>query len=226
MARIKLGPMVTNISGSIGGLTIQRNRYGITMRQKPLSPKSDTIAQYDIRQKIITIQAAWQALTDAQRLQWDRFMDFSGQSIKADRSVKLSGHALYLKYQLMRLMSKFSLLTNITYIPMPSYEMWNNITIDFNDLVLDFDNDPSITTRYFTVFLSSPRQSNKAFSSKGLRFCYAMEVLTLVFQLEDGYNAAFGVLPPVGATLHYTTQFFSLLAPVFAGKVTGTLIVQ
>ena len=152
MARIKLGPMVTNISGSIGGLTIQRNRFGITMRRKPLPPTSSTSAQYNVRQKIITIQKAWQDLTDAKRLQWDRFLDFSGQSINADRSVKLSGHALYLKYQLFRLLAGFSLLIDLTYVPMPAVPVISQVLLSTGVLRLYLASAVD-STKYFFCFL-------------------------------------------------------------------------
>ena len=89
MARVKLGPLITDISGSIGGMTIQRNKFGITLRQKPIPVYKFTPAQITIRTYIATIQAAWQNLTDAERLQWNRFLDFSGQTINRDPSVKL-----------------------------------------------------------------------------------------------------------------------------------------
>lgn len=226
MARVKFSPIVTNISGSIGGITFQRNKFGMTMRQRPMPLNPSTARQYLIRQKMIVIQKAWQNLTDAQRLQWDRYMDFSLHTTKHDRSVKLSGHALYLKYQLMRLMCNFPLLTVLTYIPVPTFEPWEKLVISVTDIELRFANPPGISTKYFLMFLTNPRLPNQAFSNRGLRFCYGWEVISLSFILTTDYLANFGVIPTIGDTLHYSYRSFSLVAPVFSGVETGTLIVQ
>lgn len=226
MARIKLGPMVTNISGSIGGVTIQRNRFGITMRQKPLPPKSATTAQYNVRQKIITIQKAWQNLTNAQRLQWDRFLDFSGQSIKADKSVKLSGQALYIKYQLYRLLAGFSLLTLLTYVPLPAIPIFAGLTLDIG--ILDVEINPSIdsTKLFFLFFITNPRHENRAPSKRGLRYMSTAIINGPIHEIQDAYIEAFGILPTIGTYIHFSIRFFSVLAPVYSGVFSGRGIVE
>ncbi len=223
MARVKLSPLLTEISGSIGGMTIQRNRFGITLRQKPIPFYKFTPAQYNVRQKIITIQAAWQNLTDAERLQWNRFLDFSGQTIKRDKSVKLSGHTLYIKYQLFRLMYDLSLLTTITYTPMPSFSIFNYIFHEFGDYTVSFDASVFHTSYFFLIKLTSPRHANKAYSAQGLRFMKVNVATGVNFSINTVYLAAFGALPAVGDTLHYAIQYFSITAPVFSGVFTGIM---
>ncbi|GAG93436.1 unnamed protein product, partial [marine sediment metagenome] len=128
MARIKLGPLITDISGSIGMATIQRNRFGHTLRLKPLPKKSSTSAQYNVRLYIITIQKAWQALDDDQRLQWTRFIAFSGQTIRKDKSVLTSGYNLYLTYQLYHLLNGQELYTTIQYAPLPDMPVFEELS--------------------------------------------------------------------------------------------------
>lgn len=223
MARIKLGPLITDISGSIGMATIQRNRFGHSLRLKPLPKYSETPAQYVIRRHMITIQAAWQALTDAQRLQWDRFIDFSGQTIRKDRSVHLSGHKLYLKYQLWRLMCGLSLLTTIVYAPMPAYVDFLGVTRPTEEEPkLRFTDDVDHTSYFFIFKLSSPRHENQAFNARGLRWMDVILGTTHVFDITTAYLAAFGVILEVGDFIHYSLQYFSITAPVYTGVFTGT----
>lgn len=226
MARVKLGPMVTNISGSIGGVTIQRNRFGISMRQKPLPPTSFTSAQYNVRQKIITIQLAWQNLSDAQRLQWHRFLDFSGQTIRADRSVKLSGHTLYLKYQLYRLLTGFALLTDLVYVPMPPTFEVVGLTVAADSLQLELSAQVDHTALFFMFYISTPRHENQAPSRKGLRYMFTAIATATVFQIKEAYKDAFGVLPNVDTWAHYSIQWFSVLAPVYSGTTFGKYIIE
>ena len=226
MARVKLSPLLTDISGSIGGMTIQRNKFGITLRQKPIPLNKLTPAQYVVRQHIATIQAAWQALTDAQRLQWNRFLDFSGQTINKDRSVKLSGHSLYLKYQLYRLLTGMSLLTTLTYVPMPTISTVAGITVDVDSLQLELEASCDHTKLFFMFFMSNTRHENRAPSRHGLRYMSTVVATGTVFQIKDAYKEAFGILPAVDTYAHYSLQYFSVLAPVYSGITRGKFIIE
>ena len=226
MARVKLGPLITDISGSIGGMTIQRNKFGITLRQKPIPLYKFTPAQITIRTYIATIQAAWQNLTDAERLQWNRFLDFSGQTINRDRSVKLSGHSLYLKYQLYRLLTGMSLLTTLTYVPMPTISDVVGLTVEVDSLQMELSAECDHTKLFFMFFISNPRHENKAPSRHGLRYMSTAIATGTVFQIKEAYKAAFGVLPAAATWAHYSIQFFSVLAPVYSGIVHGKYIIE
>lgn len=221
MARVKFSPIVTDIAGSVGSVTFQRNKYGNTMRQKPLPLNIGSMAQYNVRQLITTIQHAWQELTDAQRLQWDRYLDFSGQTIKHDKSVKLSGHALYLKYQLFRLISGYSLLTTITYVPMPAVPLLDEMTLSAGVFEIEFATAVDYSDYFFLFKITTPRNENKAFSRRGLRFMKVTLADSAFFEIQDSYIAAFGVLPPVPHFVHYRIQWFSALSPVYSGITTG-----
>lgn len=221
MARVKLSPIFTQVSGSIGGMTIQRNKFGVSLRQKPLPLNIGSVAQYNVRQLITSIQHAWQELTDAQRLQWNRYLDFSGQTIKRDKSVKLSGHALYIKYQLFRLLSGYALLTDITYVPMPAVPVIQEMTLELGVFQIEFSSAVDYSDYFFLLKLTTPRNENKAFSRRGLRFMKVTPADNQWFEIQTSYIAAFGVLPPVPHFVHYTIQWFSGLAPVFSGITTG-----
>lgn len=226
MARIKLGPLVTDISGSIGMATIQRNRFGHTLRLKPLPKKSQTSAQYIIRRHMITLQKAWQDLTDDDRRQWDRFIDFSGQTIRKDRSVHLSGHKLFLKYQLFLLLYDQDLLTTITYAPMPDFKTINAIFIDVGEpLMLGFTAIIYSDVYFFVCKLSSPRRENNAFSPAGLRFMKVTYENHIDYDITDSYIAAFGAVPVHGDFIHYSIQYFSATAPVYSGIFTGKIVI-
>ena len=221
MARVKLSPIFTNISGSIGGMTVQRNKFGVSLRQKPLPLKSNSPAQYIVRQYMTIIQAAWQDLTDAQRLQWNRFLDFSGQTINNDKSVKLSGHALYLKYQLFRLLSGYPLLTTIVYTPMPAVPFIQEMTLELGEWLIEFNSAVDYSDFFFVFKISTPRNENQAFSKRGLRFMKVIPADSSWFAIEDSYITAFGILPAVPHFVHYSIQWFSGLSPVFTGITTG-----
>lgn len=222
MARIKLGSIVTDISGSVGSATFQRTRYGMIMRNKPIPPSSRTELQYNVRQKIISLQNSWQALTADQRRQWERFMDFSGQTIRRSASVLLSGQALYLKYQIFRLLYDQSLLTTLAYVPVPSHPNYLRVRQAGGVWSIQFDAAVNPTTVFYICKISNARNENQAFSWKGLRFMKVAWALDDEPTINDPYLAAFGAFPPTDAWIHYAVQYFSTTSPVFSGWFTGS----
>lgn len=227
MARIKLGPLITDISGSIGMGTIQRNRFGHTLRLKPLPKKSETPAQYIVRKHMITIQNAWQALTDAERLQWNRYIDFSGQTIRRDRSVLLSGQSLFIKYQLFLLLYDQPLLTDLEYVPMPAHPAIKAIYLFMEEAIkLEFTYQVDFYRYFFLFKITSPRLYAQAFNPMGLRFMKVTYHATYLYDITTSYIAAFGVVPPGESYFHYSIQFFSTIAPVFTGVFTGKSILS
>lgn len=223
MARIKLGPVITDISGSVGGATFQRGRFGHIMRSRPLPLDKNTTLQQRTRASVVKAQTFWQALPSAERLQWERFMDFSGQTIRRDRSVLLSGHALYLKYQVWLDLVGEDVLETIQYIPMPEYPKLNAINHDVGDFYLKFDFTVENAEVYFICKLTSPRLASQAFSYKGLRFMRVTYKTDDEYSINIPYIAAFGVMPATDAYLHYSIQWFSTLSPIFSGTFTGIM---
>lgn len=226
MARVKLSPLLTEISGSIGGITIQRNKFGLSIRQKPIPLDKFTPAQAVIRAHIATIQAAWQDLTAAERLQWNRFLDYSGQTIRRNNSVKLSGHALYIKYQLFRLLAGFPLLTTITYVTMPEVQPFVAVTNIGTHLNVTFQSALDVSEYFFVILLSNPRQASRAFSPSGLRVCSTSypPIDYTTYDIKSSYLAAFGALPVAGSYLHYVLQWWSVKSPVIGSRLSGIMI--
>ena len=226
MARIKYSPIITSIAGSVGNATFQRNKFGNTLRTKPLPRNPASEAQYNVRQKMVTLQAAWKALTDAQRLQWNRFLDFSGQATKHDKSIKLSGQALFMKYQMFRLISNCPLLTTIEYSAMPEVERFNSIILNGAALEVHFDGARDVDVWFYFIRLTAPRPANKIFSKQGLIRMLTAHSDIGAQNCATTYLRAFGVLPNIGDFLHYAIQYYSYTAPVYSGVSTGVAEVQ
>ena len=221
MARIKLGPVVTDIAGSIGGMTIQRNPFGLIARSKPIPLNKNTPAQYIVRNHILTIQNAWRSLSDAQRLQWNRFISFSGQTIRRDRKITLSGYTLYLKYQLFRLLNDQALLTTISYVPMPAFPVFEELSYSDSILYATFTDIVNPATVFFILKLTYPRSNEFRYNPRSIRFIKAPWTSTASFNITAPWLAVFGAIPPELSLLSYSIRFFSTTSPVFSGVFTG-----
>lgn len=226
MARVKYGGIVTDISGSVSGATFQRGIYGGTMRNKPNPIKSATPAQMLIRGYMMQLHYAWSDLDPADRTQWDRFISFSSASINRDKSILLSGHDLFLKYNLFRLLQDQEILTVPSYSPNPEYSNLHEIENDYG--VLTFKLLAAIVggIQFFNLKLSAPRKESLSFSKQGLRFIFCDTMGVVAYNITAAYLAVFGALPAVGAILHYSIRFYSLTAPVYSNSLTGITTIQ
>jgi len=227
MARVKYGSLVTDISGSIGGSTFQRSSYGNTLRNKPIPTRATSPAQLLVRQYMKQAHDAWTALTAAERTQWQQFTTFSNPKIRKDHNVIMSGHALYLKYQVSRLLAGLAIQDTLKYIAMPAWYYPSLVYKEEPLLYLDTNAPPEAPfTDMFIVFLvSTPRPPARKYSPAGLRLCKCEGDLWDTLSFEADYITNFGALPSYNDVLHYSYQVFSSLTPIFSNIRTGTLIV-
>lgn len=92
MALVKYGGGILAMSGSIGGNTHARNRFGFytRARTKPVNPNSDR--QTTARARIMLLTEAWRdELSDAQRTAWEAYAAAIIWNNKLGEQVKLTG---------------------------------------------------------------------------------------------------------------------------------------
>jgi len=70
MAKFTPGPMIAAASGSVGGTVFSHNRGGMYTRNRSIPVTSVTTFALNAKSRLATASAAWQNLSDAERLQW------------------------------------------------------------------------------------------------------------------------------------------------------------
>ena len=97
MAKIKLGAIVTDIRGKLGGHVFSKNRSGAYMRTKVTPTNPQTSYQSLVRGIFAAISSAWSSLTDTQRLSFrDKVQQYTSTDIFGDIKVP-SGKTLHHK---------------------------------------------------------------------------------------------------------------------------------
>ena len=110
--KCKLGSIITDASGSLGGHTFQNSKGGFQIRTKPIPHGKPSAEQLIIRSYNPVLQAGWRALTTAQQKIWNDYPETHGIfNAKGDKH-PLSGHSLWMKYQYGRLVVNRPFLTN------------------------------------------------------------------------------------------------------------------
>lgn len=101
--KVKLGAIITEASGSLGGHTAQNSTGGCQLRTKPIPMGKHSASQSLIRSYNPVLQAGWRALTTAQQKIWNDWPVSHGiMNAKGDKH-PLSGHSLWMKYQFYQL---------------------------------------------------------------------------------------------------------------------------
>jgi hypothetical protein len=226
MARVTFASIVADVSGSVGSATFQKSLYGNTLRTKPRTGKKGTPSQLLSRATMQACQYAWQALSVADRRQWDQFIGFSGASIKRDRNILLTGHALFIKYNFARLISGYAILNNPTYISSPAWPTLDHLYVSGTALFATYSDILGDLDIWATLFVSTPRLPSQSFSRVNLRFLSTGFVAGAYIRYNDIYVDLFGAICAVGQTLDYQLQFFSELSPILSFVKTGSITVE
>jgi hypothetical protein len=96
--KAKMGMIITEASGSLGGHTFQNSKGGFQIRNKPIPHGNPSAAQISIRAINQQLQAGWRALTTAQQKIWNDWPSVHGIFNAKNDKHPLSGHSLWMKY--------------------------------------------------------------------------------------------------------------------------------
>lgn len=226
MARIKYASIVSSVSGSVGSATFQKSQYGDVLRNKPRPRRSSTASQYEIRMLMQSLHEAWRDLTDAQRKQWNQFISYSNATIRRDHNVLLTGHALFIQYNMLRLLVQLSIMTTPVYVPLVG--IFDHVSLGRDDagtLTLDLEDEYPGTQTFGVCKLSTIRNPSRSFSPQGLRYIPIASDNEVNFDITAYYVSIFGAVPAIGDTVHYSFRRFSVLSPITQRPLTGKLVV-
>ena len=94
--------IVSEIRGSINGVTFARNRYGLYARSKASPVQPRTAAQTERRAQLTVLSQRWRTLDEAFRAEWRALADELTRSDSLGLTYRLSGLQAYLQFNLWR----------------------------------------------------------------------------------------------------------------------------
>jgi len=151
MARIIYGSIITDIKGSIGGITFQKNGSGTIARLKPRKTKTNTQKQRDQQPRLKQVQAAWNLLSLVNKILWNDFAAVNNKIGLDGQEKKLTGYQWFLTINENRLLFDDSILS----VP-PVYEIVNplsGVTFTFITGALRFSFNESIPLQFRKMLL-------------------------------------------------------------------------
>lgn len=143
MARVEYGVIITDIQGSIGGITFQHNRSGKIARLRPKTHKNPTPAQIDSQVILAGMLNEWQQLSSAQQTDWNDFADLHTKTNMFGDVKTLSGLNWFCSINISRnYISLGSLIVPPAYVlpvAVPAYNVTVNQTKIEINLTAPFD---------------------------------------------------------------------------------------
>lgn len=156
--------LVTQVSGSLGGITFAHNQGGMYMRARSLVTNPATEAQQIIRNAMSAAHAAWLALTDDVRYGWNNYAQNTPITNPLGDSKKISGLAMFLRQFVSRAQAD---VTQITIAPdtpglstMSELAITQHLAQDAFDLAYNAADDWCANTGgYLVVHQSDPMKT-------------------------------------------------------------------
>lgn len=207
MARIIYGPIITDIKGSIGGMTFQKNGSGTIARLKPRKTKTNTQKQRDQQPRLKQVQAAWNLLTLVNKVLWNDFAAINKKIGLDGQEKKLTGYQWFLAINENRLLFNDTILS-----APPIYEIinpLNYINFTFINDELRFDLDPSLLEVRHKVlaYCSFIKKSSSKFNFNDLR---------LIKIVDGGIGSSFSL--NLSSPNDFWVQYFNSVFPPELGN--------
>lgn len=98
-------------SGSVGGSTYAKNRYGYYVRAKTVPVNPNSTAQVSIRSKFSQLCAAWGLLTAAQRTAWEAYSQGTPLSDVFGQPINVPGRQWFIGNNVLRLQAGLSVVS-------------------------------------------------------------------------------------------------------------------
>ena len=201
MAKITLGPIAGAISGSIGGSTYSRNRYGVYIRRRAVPVQPETPSQLAARQRMGYISSAWKSLTPSQRASWKTWAATNPIFDSLGQPQTLQGNSAYIMLNNRLLTAAQPLISDPPVIPPPDVLESLEINITPSPLAVNL------------VFTTSPLDANSLLWVRGTVTNTSTKVfvknLLKIVKTSD---------PSQASPLNITTELQSLFGTLCSGQ--------
>jgi hypothetical protein len=202
MARITFSALVTDIRGSIGGTTFQKNAYGYTVKNKPNMIKPNSRTQNFVKNWFVNGQRGWGLLTTEERASWDTWSAEFPQFAKNNLDSQLSGFQVFSRNYFYRQLYNLTALTEPSFDPtlIPSMDGTFSITKTASTTLNLTQPSWSDDSNYFlAASISSPIKASSSFISTKVRFILARTISdAAVNNIYNAYVSKFGFAPNSG----------------------------
>lgn len=167
--------VITQASGSIGGVTFTRTRSGMTLRARSMPVNPNTPYQQAVRSAQSSISQAWQtSLTDDQRAAWTNYALNVSRRNKLGDAIILTGHQMFVRCNAPRLQAGLAAVldgpTDYTLGDPPTEIFVDTEPAEPNELLVQWDSTGVPADTRALLYLSRPMSRTRNFFKGPYRF--------------------------------------------------------
>jgi len=214
MARIQYSSIVSEVAGSVGSATFQRNAYGNTLRQKPRRSSSGMNKLYDYQKNFTLLSRSWASLSLADQNVWLQFNSYIRSRAKNNKASILSGQALFTQYNLVRLALGLSVLTTPNYVTLPAIDTTFTLTEDEGAWPLVSSVSINSSLYVLAIYVKAVTTSNVSEKKPYSVLLVPSSYDDTTFYLADAWLAAFGGTPSGAGVYEFEIWMYSKSSPV------------
>lgn len=197
MARVTYGAFITELTGSIGGITFQRNSSGTIARAKPnmiVNPSANQSVQQNFLARLV---AAWPSLSGANKTSWSNFAAAHDHVNEWNEIKVLNGFQWFLSCNLNLLVCGLATINTAPAWTVLAPIQQFDLVADENAIALTWENMNDFTGFRLLTYATPPiRQS----SMKLRRSTWFLEALLTgelnFYSIEDLYSEVLNVWWP------------------------------
>lgn len=216
MAQIKFSSIVNEITGSIGGLTIQKNRYGFTAKQKPTMPFPDSELQRFAARNLAQISNLWGKLSEIQRNSWTTYCNAIPQFPKNGSTTPLTPYEVFQAANLLVQYYGYEPLRECENITTVIANPTVALQLSAGKLRLTLGNFDPWSLLRMPIAMSKPLQGGYTNANYKLRHISVFNIPTSSVDITDLYLSKFVELPAVGQQIKVVMKYFQETIPYIA----------
>ena len=230
MARLKLGAIITDASGKLGGHVVGKNNGQFILKNKSVNNNNRSTSQIKTQSQTKYLMSFWSKLTDDQRREWYLQLDaYKHTNIFSD-VVKYNGFTLFQKLNQGRLNCNLPVLSIPNVVAKPSLPVFLNITATTSSIIVQsnaFNSSDYIqlyASKSLSKGLSNPKKFMRVINiSKGDLYNGGLDVFSSYVskfgQPQNDTRLFFGI-KTISETSGFSNGVLIISSPVLVGGVT------
>lgn len=156
MARVTYGAMITELAGSIGGVTFQKNNSGNIARLKPKLPVNPSPGQAAQEYLLAYLNSLWPTLSQIEKDSWATFAAAYNHNTPWGEEKTLNGYQWFMSCNLNLLRASEAAIETAPVFSTVDPPDEFTLTADGDDLLAVFDSAYTAVPDYLYIYLSTP----------------------------------------------------------------------
>lgn len=196
-------------SGSVGGVTSSRNRFGQYRRNRAIPVNPSSSFQGASRTRLAESSAAYKALTSTQQAGWESLGGMIQRTDSLGQTYTLNGFLAYISINATRGAAGLSPVSDAPALSTPASLLTATITLTAAALSVAYTATPLGAATYLFVYASPQRSAGRSFEGDLRLISVSAAAAASPFNVFSAYQSRFGT-PIVGNKVFFQFRTMTL----------------